>query len=121
MTRTIASLGILILLAGCDAVDYYPTHETPEQRADLTKSGPDAYGGNNAAFPIGTPGTNPQPGAQPTTTAPSAQANSPALDTRGSGAFPEAGSYSGTSVGGGIGSPTRSVPVDGTTVLGAGR
>ncbi len=91
----------LSAIGGCDAVDYYPAHETPMRSADLRKEGVGTYGGNNSNYPVGTPGTAGTDG--PTS------GTAPSFNASGQGTFSNTGSYSGANVGG------ANTPLDRTT------
>ena len=108
-------------LTGCEPVDYYPRHETPEHTSDLQKAGSGGYGGNNSNFPVGTPGT----AGTSNTTRPALNNNvpiqatpsgGPSFNTSGQGAFSETGSYSGANTGGSTSADQTSSP--GTTTVG---
>ena len=114
----LASALILVGLVGCDAAEYYPHHEAAERSDDLRKEGSGSYGGNNSAFPVGTPGT-----ATPAAPATGAVPATPTQAAPSSSAFQQGGSYSGAATGASGPDGGHSVPLDGTTSLGttAGR
>ena len=74
MYRFLSAIAVLALIctAGCEDewFDYYPHHEIPSTHADVVKSGPDYYGGNNSHTPIIIPGSGSatNPSASSTTT-----------------------------------------------------
>ena len=107
MTNLTAILGsgliLLTAVVGCEPVDYYPNHETPQQSGDLRKQGPGGYGGNNSDYPVGTPGTagTSQPATPPVENSiPSQLSGGPTFTTSGQGTFSQTGSYSGANTGG---------------------
>ena len=124
-TQTIGLAALLLIVGGCDAVDYYPKHESPQQSADLRKDGPGSYGGNNSNYPVGTPGTSDTAMPSATNTLPSAATpnNGPTFNINGQGTFSATGSYSGANTGGSSTANRPNAPADGTTRTGtsAGR